>query len=236
MSKGKTLGYGMCSWEQLPKYMRTKEIKEYYYLLCKKRGQLAVKRVFDVVVASLLLVLLSPVLLVLSIWIKVDSKGPVFFRQVRITQYGRKFRIFKFRTMVQDAQKLGSQVTVNNDARITHVGEVIRKYRLDEIPQLLNVLAGDMTFVGTRPEVEKYVKGYTKEMMATLLLPAGITSEASIAYKDEDQLLADAEDVDVTYIHKVLPEKMQYNLRYIKKFSCLLDVKICFQTVFGVMK
>lgn len=236
MSRGKTPGYGMCSWEQLPKYMRTKETKEFYDLLCKKRGQLAVKRVFDVVVASLLLALLSPFLLALSVWIKADSKGPVFFRQVRITQYGRKFRIFKFRTMVQDAQKLGSQVTVDHDARITHVGEMIRKYRLDEIPQLLNVLAGDMTFVGTRPEVEKYVRGYTKEMMATLLLPAGITSEASIAYKDEDKLLAEAENIDDTYIHKVLPEKMKFNLRYMKKFSCILDVKICFQTIFGVMK
>ena len=138
--------------------------------------------------------------------------------------------------MVDDADKKGSLVTTEGDARITRVGAAIRKYRLDEIPQLFNVLAGDMTFVGTRPEVEKYVMAYTPSMMATLLMPAGITSEASIKYKDEDRLLENADDVDFTYIHKVLPGKMKYNLRYLKRFSVFTDIRLCIETVLAVLK
>ena len=224
------------AWKDIPEFMKNDYTYKCYKRLCKKRGSLFVKRIMDVVMAAILLLLLSPVILVLAIWIKADSKGPVFFRQERITTYGRKFRIFKFRTMVDGADKKGSLVTVGGDSRITKVGAVIRKYRFDEIPQLINVLLGDMSFVGTRPEVEKYVMAYTDEMKATLLMPAGITSEASIKYKDEDRLLENAADVDSTYIKEVLPRKMEYNLSYLRHFSLLKDVKICFETIFAVTK
>ena len=183
-----------------------------------------------------MLLILSPVFLVLAIAIKLDSKGPVFYRQVRVTQYGKEFRIFKFRTMVDNADKIGSQVTVGGDSRITRVGKVIRECRLDEIGQLLNILGGSMTFVGTRPEVPKYVEKYTPEMWATLLLPAGVTSEASIRYKDEAALLDAAEDVDATYIQDVLPGKMKYNLRSIQEYSFFKDIETMFQTVFAVVE
>ena len=197
---------------------------------------MVLKRIFDVIMSAVLLVLLSPVILVLAVWIKVDSRGPVFFRQERITQYGRKFRIFKFRTMVNDADKKGSLVTVGGDSRITRVGAVIRKYRLDEIPQLINVLCGDMSFVGTRPEVEKYVHQYNDEMKATLLMPAGITSLASIKYKDEDQLLQNAENADEEYMKVVLPEKMKYNLKALEEFNIFSDLKTMIATVFAVVR
>ena len=187
-------------WDLLPENMKTEEVKPYYLSLKKKTGSLIAKRIFDILVSLVLLILLSPVLIVISIMIKADSKGPVMFRQVRVTQYGKTFRIFKFRTMVTDAEKLGSQVTVDGDSRITKMGNRLRKCRLDELPQLLNILKGEMTFVGTRPEVEKYVNCYTPEMMATLLLPAGVTSTASIAYKDEDRLLKDAVSPDEVYV------------------------------------
>ena len=223
------------SWEKLPDNMRTEEVRPYYDLLKKRRCGLFFKRVFDVVVSALMLILLSPVFLVLAIAIKIDSKGPVFYRQVRVTQYGKTFRIFKFRTMVQNADKIGTQVTVNNDSRITRIGKLIRKCRLDEVCQLIDVFRGTMTFVGTRPEVPKYVEKYTPQMMATLLLPAGITSLASICYKDEDELLDGAEDVDKTYVEKVLPDKMRYNLQAIKKFGFWGDIKTMFMTVFAVL-
>ena len=172
-----------------------------------------------------MLVILSPLLLIISILIVTDSKGGVFYRQERVTQYGKKFKIFKFRTMVANADKIGTQVTVSNDNRITKIGAMIRKYRIDEIPQLLNILAGDMSLVGTRPESVHYVKHYTPEMMATLLLPAGVTSETSILYKDEAELLDKADDVDKVYIEKILPEKMKYNLESIKKFSFIREIE-----------
>lgn len=224
-------------WEQLPDYMKQEAVKPYYHLLKKRRNSLVVKRCFDVVVSLILLLLLSPVFLVLAVWIKSDSKGPVFFRQVRVTQYGRLFKIIKFRTMVNDAEAKGAQVTSKNDARITKVGEKIRRYRLDEFPQLINVLLGDMSFVGTRPEVPKYVKRYTKEMYATLLLPAGITSEASIRYKDEDELLEQYRDTmspDNIYVKKILPEKMKWNMKAIKDFGLWNDVKVMINTVIRV--
>jgi lipopolysaccharide/colanic/teichoic acid biosynthesis glycosyltransferase len=183
-----------------------------------------------------MLVVLALVFLVLAVAIKLDSPGPVFYRQVRVTRYGKEFRIFKFRTMVQNADKIGAQVTVNNDARITRVGKFIRDCRLDEIGQLLNVLVGDMTFVGTRPEVPKYVAEYTPEMMATLLLPAGVTSEASIQYKDEAALLDGAENVDQTYLERVLPGKMTYNLEAVLEFSFLGDIRTMFRTVLAVLQ
>ena len=216
--------------------MQTEAVKPYYEILQKKQIGLIFKRSFDIVVSLIMLLILSPVFLVLAIAIKLDSKGPVFYRQVRVTQYGKEFRIFKFRTMVNNADKTGSQVTVGGDSRITRVGKVIRECRLDEIGQLLNILGGSMTFVGTRPEVPKYVEKYTPEMWATLLLPAGVTSEASIRYKDEAALLDAAEDVDATYIQDVLPGKMKYNLRSIQEYSFFKDIKTMFQTVFAVVE
>lgn len=224
------------TWSQLPDFMRVSEVKKYYKHLNGHRTELKIKRTVDVFMAAVLLVILSPIMAAIAVAIKLDSSGPVFFRQERITQYGRKFKIFKFRTMVKDAPKLGSQVTVENDARITRVGAKIRKYRIDELPQLINVLTGDMSFVGTRPEVVKYVKAYSPEMLATLLLPAGITSRASIEYKDEEKLINGAADVDRTYIEQVLPEKMKYNLDSIMNYSLLDDFKIMVATVFAVMK
>ena len=220
-------------WEQLPYEMQLVEVRKYYDILKKKQASLAFKRVFDVILSSIMLIALSPVFLVLTIAIKIDSKGPVFYRQERVTQNSQKFYIFKFRTMVQNADK-GSLVTVSNDARITKIGRIIRKFRLDEISQLINVLNGDMTFVGTRPEVPKYIERYTPEMMATLLLPAGVTSLASILYKDEAKLLDAADDTDKVYIEKVLPGKMYYNLKSIENFSFWGDIRIMFMTVFAV--
>lgn len=226
----------MISWEKLPPQMQTEAVKPYYEILQKKQISLIFKRLFDIVVSLIMLLILSPVFFVLAIAIKLDSKGPVFYRQVRVTQYGKEFRIFKFRTMVNNADKIGSQVTVGGDSRITRVGKVIRECRLDEIGQLLNILGGSMTFVGTRPEVPKYVEKYTSEMWATLLLPAGVTSEASIRYKDEAALLDAAEDVDATYIQDVLPGKMKYNLRSIQEYSFFKDIETMFQTVFAVVE
>ena len=225
----------LCEWEKLPPELQTDEIRPYYDLLKKKTGSLICKRIFDVVVSAILLLILSPVFLILAIAIKLDSPGTVFYRQTRVTQFGKQFRIFKFRSMVSNADKIGTQVTVGNDSRITRVGKLIRKCRLDELCQLIDVFRGTMTFVGTRPEVPKYVDAYTPEMLATLLLPAGVTSLASIFYKDEDRLLEGAEDVDKTYIEAVLPGKMRYNLKAIKTFSFFGDIRVMFMTVFAVL-
>ncbi len=226
----------LIEWDKLPKRMQNEEVKKYYDILYKKRASLAVKRAFDAVVSAFMLILLSPVFLILAIAIKADTPGPVFFRQVRVTQYGRKFRIFKFRTMVAGAEKLGAQVTAKGDPRITRVGRVIRKYRLDELCQLLDIFRGTMSFVGTRPEVPKYVARYTDEMMATLLLPAGVTSEASIRYKDEERLLEGAADVDEVYVKEVLPEKMKYNLEEIQKFSLVRELRTMVRTILAVLQ
>ncbi len=221
-------------WEELPVEMQTEEVRKYYAVLKKKRISLFFKRAFDIVVSAVMLVLLSPLFLILAIAIKIDSKGPVFYRQTRVTQYNKKFRIFKFRSMVQDADK-GSQVTVSGDARVTRVGRLVRKCRLDEISQLIDVFRGTMTFVGTRPEALKYVEAYTPEMMATLLLPAGVTSLASIYYKDEAELLDAAEDTDKVYVEDILPAKMYYNLKAIEDFGFFKDIKVMFMTVFAVL-
>lgn len=222
-------------WEQLPPEMQNEQVKKYYDVLQKKKVSLVLKRIFDIVVSFLMLVVISPVFLVLALAIKLDSKGPVFYRQTRVTRYNEHFRIFKFRTMVQDADKKGSLVTVSGDARITKVGNIIRNCRLDEVSQLIDVFRGKMTFVGTRPEVPKYTEQYTPEMMATLLLPAGVTSLASIYYKDEAELLDNAENPDEVYVRDVLPGKMYYNLRAIEQFSFFGDIKVMFMTVFAVM-
>ena len=225
----------MKKWDKLPAEMRIEEVRYYYDILCKKEFSLVMKRLFDIIVSALMLVVLSPVFLILVIAIKIDSPGPVFYRQERVTIYGKRFRIHKFRTMVNNADKKGSLVTVKNDSRVTSVGRMIRKCRLDEISQLIDVFLGDMTFVGTRPEVVKYVNRYAPVMMATLLLPAGVTSEASILYKDEDKLLNDSENVDDVYVEKVLPGKMYYNLRSIETFGFWKDIATMFKTVFAVL-
>ena len=221
-------------WDMLPAFMQTESVREYYDILSHKKKSLVVKRLFDIAASFVLLIILSPFMLIIALLIKADSHGPVFFRQERVTQYGRTFRIFKFRTMVDGADRKGSLVTVGNDSRITRMGQLLRKIRLDELPQLINVLTGDMTFVGTRPEVRKYVEAYTDEMNATLLLPAGITSRASIRYKDEDELLDGADDVDKVYTQEVLPGKMAYNLESIKGFSCISELATMFETVAAV--
>ncbi len=227
-------------WHQLPSSMQQDDIKGYYDYLSHRKGSLLLKRSFDIVVSALLIVLLLPVFLILSLWIKLDSQGPVFYRQERLTQYGKIFRIFKFRTMVVHADQIGSLVTTKQDARITKVGQKIRKYRLDELPQIFNIFLGDMSFVGTRPEVQKYVDAYQTEMLATLLLPSGVTSLASIRFKDEDALISEYVDethtIDDVYIQKVLPEKMQYNLSYLKSFSFMGDIKLMIETFFAVLR
>ena len=225
-------------WRLLPDEMRTKEVRKYYNILMKHRMWLKVKRAFDVVVAGIMLAVLIIPMGIIALVIRLDSPGPVFFRQARVTQYGKIFRIYKFRTMVDNASKLGAAVTVDNDSRITKVGAFLRKYRMDEFPQLFNILAGDMTLVGTRPEVPKYVKKYTKEMYATLLLPAGLTSRTSIAYKDEDKLLGkavDEESTDNIYINEVLPAKMRYNLESMKHFGVQADASVLWDTFTSVV-
>ena len=216
--------------DDLPTVMRRPAVRPYFDALSKHRFSLCIKRCFDVIVSVFLIILFSPLLVIISVAVKLSSPGPVFYRQVRISKFGKEFRIFKFRSMVTDADKIGPLVTTDNDSRITGVGRFIRKTHLDELPQLFNVVAGDMSFVGTRPEVKKYVDMYTDEMMATLLLPAGITSEASISYRDEAQLISNSSNADETYINDVLPEKMKLNLKYLTDFSLIKDLEIMLRT------
>lgn len=223
----------ICKWDKLPKNLQLDEVKPYWEKLRKRNWNLFWKRVFDIVISGIFLILLSPLFLILAILIKIDSKGPVFYRQVRITQYGKNFRIHKFRSMTVGADK-GSLVTVKNDTRVTRIGKVIRKCKLDELSQLIDVFIGTMTFVGTRPEVEKYVSSYSNEMLATLLLPAGITSLASVKFKDENELIDNAKDVDKVYIENVLPEKMKYNLEELTKEGMFHDIKVIIMTVLAI--
>ena len=228
------------NWDKLPENMRNDKVRPYYDSLKKKSASLVAQKIFDFIVSLILIILLSPVILFLAIWIKSDSKGPVFYRQERITKYGKKFKIFKFRTMVTDADKIGTLVTLNNDSRITGVGAKIRKLRIDELPQLFNVFLGDMSFVGTRPEVGKYVDAYTDAMVATLLLPAGVTSLASIEFKDEDEIIEKYKENDISvdeiYITKVLSLKMEYNLKEIEEFGFFRNISMMLKTVFAVFK
>lgn len=226
----------MKKWDDLPDFMRTEAVRPYYDNLRRRRFGIVMKRVTDVVLAVFLLCLLSVFFLIIGIIVGATSPGGVFFCQERVTAYGRKFKIIKFRTMVSGAERMGSQVTTNGDSRVTEVGRFLRKVRLDELPQLINIIKGDMSIVGTRPEVPHYVEQYTPEMMATLLLPAGVTSTASIEYKDEEKLLSETGDVDKTYVEQVLPEKMKYNLLYLKKFSYGRDFLIMIRTVIAVCK
>lgn len=222
-------------WEDLPDFMRTDEVRPYYEILNKRRGSLVLKRMMDLVGGLLLLVLLAIPMAIIAVMIKLDSEGPVFYRQERITTYGKHFKIHKFRTMVSNADKIGTAVTVGNDSRITKVGAKLRGCRLDELPQVLDLISGDMSFVGTRPEAVKYVEKYKPEYMATLLLPAGITSEASIRYKDEAELLEAATDPDRVYVEEIVPQKMKFNLQAIEKFSFWGDISTMFRTVFAVL-
>jgi len=215
--------------------MQIPQVRPYWEILYAKRGQLLLKRLFDLVFALVLLVILAIPMLLIAILIKLDSKGPVFYRQERVTTYGKHFRIHKFRTMFADAGKLGTEVTVGNDSRITRVGRKLRHLRLDEIPQVFDVISGNMSLVGTRPEVVKYVEQYRPEYYATLLMPAGITSEASIRYKDEEKLLDAAEGVDKVYIEQVLPAKMVWNLESVRRFRFLREILTMFRTVLAVL-
>lgn len=221
----------MKAFDKLPEEFQNDEVRQYYDILSKKQASVIFKRAFDLFVSVILLIFLIIPIAVIAIAVKCDSKGPVMFRQERVTKYGRRFKIFKFRTMVVNAESLGTMVTTDSDSRVTRIGRKLRKYRLDELPQVLNVLSGSMTVVGTRPEVPKYVDMYEDKYYATLLLPAGITSLASIMYKDEEKLLASTEDADKVYVETILPEKMKYNLEYTEHFSFGSDVKLMFKTV-----
>lgn len=222
-------------WEDLPAFMRVDEVRPYWEGLWKKRGQLVLKRIFDFVVALVLLIILAIPMGIIALLIKKEDPGPVFYRQERVTTYGKFFRIHKFRTMVVNADKIGTAVTVGEDPRITKVGKKLRSLRLDELPQVLDVISGDMSFVGTRPEAVKYVEQYKPEYYATLLMPAGITSEASIRYKDEAKLLDAAADVDKVYMEQVLPAKMVWNLESVRRFRFLREILTMFRTVYAVL-
>ncbi len=228
----------MPAWESLPDSMRNDEVRPYYDALIKKEKQLCIKRMMDVGVSVFLLLLLLPLLIGIGIAVFTTSKGGVFFCQERVTTLGKRFRIIKFRTMVKNAEDMGARVTSDGDKRVTDIGVFLRKYRLDELPQLINIIKGDMSLVGTRPEVKEYVDKYTPEMMATLLMPAGVTSEASIRYKDEAKKLSGVtgEDADRVYVDEILPEKMRYNLDYVRNYSVIKDIKLCLLTVTGVFK
>ena len=223
-------------WERLPQNIRKEAVKPYYNSLKSKTCSLILKRIFDIVFSVLFIIIFSPLYIVLTLAVAIDSGFPVIYKQKRITTNGKEFYVFKYRTMVKNADKIGSLVTVDNDPRITRVGKFLRKFRLDELPQIFNILGGSMTFVGTRPEVEKYVSKYTDEMIATLLLPAGVTSPASILFKDEAVLLDASNNPDETYINEILPQKMKHNLEYISTFSIINDIKIIFKTIFEVFK
>ncbi len=226
----------MKSFDKLPPQFRCAEVKPYYDILCKKTSSLVLKRISDIIISLILLIVLIIPIIIISLIIKLSSRGPVFYRQERITTYGRKFKILKFRTMVENADKMGTLVTTDSDSRVTPVGRFLRKYRLDELPQVFNVLSGSMSVVGTRPEVEHYVNMYAPEYYATLLMPAGITSLASIMYKDEENLLKGEINVDEVYVNTILPEKMKYNLIYTQNFGFRSDIKLMLKTVKEVLK
>lgn len=226
----------MKRWEELPEVMKNQEVLHYYNMLHEKRGALVAKRIFDLIMSVILIVILLPFMVIIGIAVKATSPGEIIFRQTRVTTYGKRFQIYKFRTMVAGAPEQGSQVTVSGDSRVTGIGRFLRKVRLDELPQLFNIVKGEMSFVGTRPEVEKYVERYSDTMYATLLMPAGVTSTASIEYKDEERLLSEGKDVDETYVNEILPAKMEYNLKYLEDYSFFKDIAILFQTLAAVLR
>lgn len=221
----------MRAFSKLPSQFNNESVRPYYDILKRKQGAIIFKRVFDIAVSVIMLIFLILPIIIIGICIKINSPGPVMFKQKRVTTYGKTFMILKFRTMVVNAESMGSMVTTQSDSRVTSIGKTLRKYRLDELPQIFNVIAGDMSFVGTRPEVPKYVNQYKEEYYATLLLPAGITSYTSIMYKDEEKLLSSGKSADEVYINTILPEKMKYNLEYTKDFGFFYDIKIMLKTV-----
>lgn len=224
-------------WQKLPKNMQNEAVKPYFDIIVKKKFTLFVKRVLDIIISFIVLLILSPIMIVAAMAVALGSKGPVFYFQRRVGRYGKEFSIFKFRTMVVNADKIGSHVTVGeNDPRITKVGHILRTTRIDEFPQLLNILKGDMTLVGTRPEVPRYVAEYSDEMMATLLLAPGVTGAASIAYRYENDMLKGKEDPEKYYIETILPDKMAINLDYTRNLSFWGDIKLLLRTVGCVFK
>lgn len=226
---------GLKRWEDLPTFMQVDEVRPYWEILNGKRGQLLLKRCFDFIVALVLFIILAIPMAFIAVIIKLEDPGPVLYRQERVTTYGRHFKIHKFRTMVVNADKIGTAVTIGDDPRITKIGKRLRHRRLDELPQVFDVITGNMSFVGTRPEAVKYVEKYKPEYYATLLMPAGITSEASIRYKDEDRLLTAADDVDRAYMEQVLPAKMVWNLESVRRFRFLREILTMFRTVAAVL-
>lgn len=223
-------------WSLISNKMDNPSVKFYYDILKHRTTSLLLKRGFDVLFSLIMIIVFSPLFLMIAILVKLDSKGPILYKQERVTQYGKKFKVYKFRTMVDKADEIGSHVTLDNDSRVTKLGKKIRDIRIDELPQLFNILQGTMTFVGTRPEAVKYVEKYTEEMMATLLLPAGVTSEASINFKDESKYLQNSLDIDRVYVEEILPRKMEYNLESLKHFSFFNDLKIIIETIFAVLR
>ena len=205
-------------------------------VLEKRKPQLVLKRAMDIVVSGGALLVLWPALLLVAAAIKIDDPGPVFYRQVRVGRNGKEFRIFKFRTMVVDADKKGLAITVGRDSRITRMGAFLRKTKLDELAQLLNVFLGDMSFVGPRPEVPKYVNMYTPYQRQVLLVRPGITDYASIAYRNENDLLAGSEDPERMYIDVIMPDKIELNMKYLREISPLADLKLIFGTILAVVK
>lgn len=227
----------LIEWTQLPTNMKNDKVKYYYDILSKKRFSLYVKRGFDILISCIMLIVLSWLFLIIAIIIKLDSPGKIIYKQKRVTQYGKYFFIYKFRTMVENAEELGGQITTEKDDRITKTGTFLRKFRLDEVPQLINILKGDMTFVGTRPEIPKFVDFYSDEMLATLLLPAGVTGEACIQYIGQEQEdLEKAEDVDKAYVEIMLPKKMKYNLLQLENFGIKQELNLLYRTIIAVLR
>ena len=214
----------MLSWEEIEASLQ------------KKKLSLALKRAMDIVLSAFGIAVLSPVLAIIAIAIVLDSKGGVFYRQVRVGKGGKEFRIFKFRTMVSDADKRGLLITVGADSRITRVGKILRKTKLDELAQLFNVFIGDMSFVGPRPEVPRYVAMYTAAQRNVLLVRPGITDYASVAYRDENDLLEGAADPERIYIEEIMPAKLELNRQYLSQIGVWTDIKLIFATVMAVVK
>ncbi len=225
----------------MPKLLKFKEENEgntidIQHLLKQKKGQLIIKRLFDFIVSLFGILILLPLLLVLAIIIKLDSGGPVFFKQVRVGKEGTEFKIFKFRTMEVDAEKKGMQITVGKDKRITKSGHILRHSKLDELPQLINVLKGDMSFVGPRPEVPKYVALYNEYQKNILKVRPGITDLASIEYRDENTLLAKSKDPEDTYTKEIMPKKIELNIEYLKNMSVFYDIKLILKTILVILR
>ena len=204
--------------------------------LARRKPQLIAKRAMDILLSACALAVLWPLLLLIALAVMIDDPGPVFYRQVRIGRDGKPFRIFKFRSMVTDADKKGLAITVGRDNRITRVGAILRKTKLDELAQLLNVLCGQMSFVGPRPEVERYVKLYTPYQRQVLLVRPGITDYASIAYRNENDLLAGTDDPEKMYIEQIMPDKIELNMKYLREISPLADIRLIFKTIIAVVK